>query len=327
MSSWLLVPRGRNFRHILATVLCVILVYHVTLLAIPTNSIPSSASGAPEESSLLTSNDLNALLPSAAALTACESCEDDGGNVLEANNQISQPQNRDSNENYNEKTQTLNVGTSTKTGSQGVVTKNNEISSSQHQKMQAMRNSGGNTKNFALPPPLPAETSGNSYNYYYTDEISNASKGNLNSNYETNNPSGAIADSESDNEDNLSYNDNQATKSKSGNDNASADQKQVEGNINRGGNVAKVELSSRSVHPNKTMLKNAQKVSVKNGGQFEKRASKKLLNLQYQKRRKLLDSIFLSIKSTKRFHKTRLEPVITTWFNLARDQVIFFLLY
>lgn len=37
----------------------------------------------------------------------------------------------------------------------------------------------------------------------------------------------------------------------------------------------------------------------------------------------LLDNVFLSVKSTKRFHVSRLGPVLKTWFNLAKDQVSF----
>jgi len=34
-----------------------------------------------------------------------------------------------------------------------------------------------------------------------------------------------------------------------------------------------------------------------------------------------LDNVFLSVKSTKRFHSSRLQPIVKTWLNLARDQV------
>ena len=34
-----------------------------------------------------------------------------------------------------------------------------------------------------------------------------------------------------------------------------------------------------------------------------------------------LSNVFLSVKSTKRFHSSRLEPILQTWFNLARDEV------
>jgi hypothetical protein len=34
-----------------------------------------------------------------------------------------------------------------------------------------------------------------------------------------------------------------------------------------------------------------------------------------------LNNVFLSVKSTKRFHSSRLEPILQTWFNLAKDQV------
>lgn len=34
-----------------------------------------------------------------------------------------------------------------------------------------------------------------------------------------------------------------------------------------------------------------------------------------------LDDIFISVKTTKNFHATRLDVIIKTWFTLARDQV------
>lgn len=35
----------------------------------------------------------------------------------------------------------------------------------------------------------------------------------------------------------------------------------------------------------------------------------------------VLDDIFISVKTTKNFHKSRLFVVLTTWFQLAKDQV------
>ncbi|KAL7033210.1 hypothetical protein ACKWTF_007506 [Chironomus riparius] len=37
-----------------------------------------------------------------------------------------------------------------------------------------------------------------------------------------------------------------------------------------------------------------------------------------------LDDIFISIKTTKKYHNTRLKLIIETWFQLARDQIWFF---
>lgn len=34
-----------------------------------------------------------------------------------------------------------------------------------------------------------------------------------------------------------------------------------------------------------------------------------------------LDDIFISVKTTKNFHKTRLDLILKTWFSLARQQV------
>lgn len=34
-----------------------------------------------------------------------------------------------------------------------------------------------------------------------------------------------------------------------------------------------------------------------------------------------LDDVFISVKTTKNFHSTRLDVIIKTWFTLARDQV------
>lgn len=34
-----------------------------------------------------------------------------------------------------------------------------------------------------------------------------------------------------------------------------------------------------------------------------------------------LDDIFISVKTTKKYHRTRLRLIIETWFQLARDQV------
>ena len=35
-----------------------------------------------------------------------------------------------------------------------------------------------------------------------------------------------------------------------------------------------------------------------------------------------LDDIFISVKTTKNFHQSRLDVILKTWFTLARDQVI-----
>ena len=37
----------------------------------------------------------------------------------------------------------------------------------------------------------------------------------------------------------------------------------------------------------------------------------------------IVDNLFLSVKSTKRFHQTRLKPILKTWFNFAKEQVMF----
>ncbi|XP_042219211.1 fringe glycosyltransferase-like [Homarus americanus] len=37
-----------------------------------------------------------------------------------------------------------------------------------------------------------------------------------------------------------------------------------------------------------------------------------------------LDDVFISVKTTKNFHKTRLDLILKTWFNLARQQTWFF---
>lgn len=34
-----------------------------------------------------------------------------------------------------------------------------------------------------------------------------------------------------------------------------------------------------------------------------------------------LDDIFISVKTTKKYHNTRLKLIVETWFQLARDQV------
>lgn len=36
-----------------------------------------------------------------------------------------------------------------------------------------------------------------------------------------------------------------------------------------------------------------------------------------------LDDIFISVKTTKKYHDSRLKAIVKTWFQLARDQVIF----
>ena len=59
-----------------------------------------------------------------------------------------------------------------------------------------------------------------------------------------------------------------------------------------------------------------EKSSIKN-----KKQRNKLGSSHYQKRKKLLDSVFLSVKTTQRFHSSRLEPILKTWFNLAKEQV------
>lgn len=298
MSSWLRVPKGRIFRQILATAICLILVYNVTSLAIETSSIPSSSSTGAVES----------LPAAAAALTLCESCEDDSS---DASNQISQPQNGVNDKNYIGKHELPIVGTNAKTGSQGKLGKNHpdEVSS------KTIQQSDNDSENNFAPPPLPqpAETSGSNYIYYYTDDISNRNRRNQNINYDINSPG---ADGE--NGDSNSNSDNQVLTTNSRGDD---DDDGNSGYANRD-EMERNDISMRSSNSNASSKSQKHSSAVKlRNRQSEKRASKKLLNLQYQKRRKLLDSIFLSIKSTKRFHKTRLEPVISTWFNLARDQV------
>ena len=34
-----------------------------------------------------------------------------------------------------------------------------------------------------------------------------------------------------------------------------------------------------------------------------------------------LDDIFISVKTTKKYHNERLKLIVETWFQLARDQV------
>ncbi|KAG1687145.1 Fringe glycosyltransferase [Nymphon striatum] len=41
-------------------------------------------------------------------------------------------------------------------------------------------------------------------------------------------------------------------------------------------------------------------------------------------RKTILDDIFISVKTSEKFHKSRLDVVIRTWFTLARDQTWFF---
>ncbi|CAG7668622.1 unnamed protein product [Allacma fusca] len=38
----------------------------------------------------------------------------------------------------------------------------------------------------------------------------------------------------------------------------------------------------------------------------------------------IVDNVFLSVKSTKRFHQTRLKPILKTWFSFAKDQTWIF---
>lgn len=40
----------------------------------------------------------------------------------------------------------------------------------------------------------------------------------------------------------------------------------------------------------------------------------------------VLDDIFISVKTTKNYHDTRLALIIKTWFQLAKGQVSFFIL-
>lgn len=289
MSSWLLVPRGRNFRHILATVVCVILVYQITLLAISTKASISLTTGAVEEN---ISNDINSL-PVVAALIQCESCEEDALGDVVASNQVSQPQSGVSNINYETTEQKVPiVGTSEVRSSQASMSALPKAASQRQIQSSADDDSDDDKNNKATnlaPPLLPAETSGSNYNYYYTDEVGIANKDNRNSKDQ------GAADSESVSSGNLNDDDNQDIESRK--------------TVNRNDKRA---VSKKNSAPT---------ISQSRKGLKEGLARKKLLNHQYQKRRKLLDSIFLSIKSTKRFHKSRLGPVVTTWFNLARDQV------
>ena len=40
-----------------------------------------------------------------------------------------------------------------------------------------------------------------------------------------------------------------------------------------------------------------------------------------------LDDVFISVKTTKNFHASRLDVIIKTWFTLAREQVCFYFFY
>jgi fringe protein len=40
-----------------------------------------------------------------------------------------------------------------------------------------------------------------------------------------------------------------------------------------------------------------------------------------------LDDVFISVKTTKNFHASRLDVIIKTWFTLAREQVCFYFIF
>jgi len=146
-----------------------------------------------------------------------------------------------------------------------------------------------NPSNFAPPPP--PETSASNYNYLYND-----------------------GDSYNDNPE-----DNETETTKTNSNNA------INNNDDETGTSSKSSSSpngiSKSGGDKKNSLSAVKSTSqssrrIKNG-----RRNKLRENSHYQERKKLLESVFLSVKTTKRFHTTRLEPILKTWFNLAREQV------
>ena len=50
--------------------------------------------------------------------------------------------------------------------------------------------------------------------------------------------------------------------------------------------------------------------------------------IEYEKKRNsTLDDVFISVKTTKKFHESRVSLQLETWFNLAREQVSFSSIY
>jgi len=85
--------------------------------------------------------------------------------------------------------------------------------------------------------------------------------------------------------------------------------------VSKDGLQVKVELKNNEV---KTLPR--RKVVRKGKKKF---SSKKLAMDYYQRRKKLLESMFLSVKTTERFHESRIRPIVDTWFKLASEQVKF----
>jgi hypothetical protein len=66
----------------------------------------------------------------------------------------------------------------------------------------------------------------------------------------------------------------------------------------------------------------------KDGGQFVNYHNSRVQNVvhwtrprQQQQATSTLDNIFISVKTSEKFHRTRLEMVLKTWFRLAEKQV------
>ena len=84
------------------------------------------------------------------------------------------------------------------------------------------------------------------------------------------------------------------------------------------------ERAVRSVADNKI---DVQKTS-QNGNNFNQIKDISFNNSIEEKKKRVkqmrisLNDIFISVKTTKKFHSTRLDIILKTWFNLAKDQVI-----
>jgi hypothetical protein len=154
------------------------------------------------------------------------------------------------------------------------------------------------TLDFALPAP---ETSASNYNYLYNDGDSYNDNPDENETETTRSNGVAISSS------NVNPDETGGGLAKSSSSLTDAANPPPNGLGKSGGDKTK-----------KSALKSpSTSGQIKNG-----RRNKLRENSHYQQRKKLLESVFLSVKTTKRFHTTRLEPILKTWFNLAREQVI-----
>ena len=84
------------------------------------------------------------------------------------------------------------------------------------------------------------------------------------------------------------------------------------------------DVSSSELLQNGTQGSNSTK--YQHGDQTVQNEAIKIVHkaIEYEKKRNsTLDDVFISVKTTKKFHESRVSLQLETWFNLAREQVSF----